>query len=63
MLKYEVDELARVDRHILLAFQSGKCDNVSALLLLVRDGAVMGFMSRGMVAGSVSEGENYLERE
>ena len=40
---------------IMLAFQSGKCDNVHALLLLVRDGSVMGFMSGGMVAGSVSE--------
>ena len=47
---------------ILLAFQSGKCDNVYALLLLVRDGSVMGFMSGGMVADSVSEGFcNYLK--
>ncbi len=45
-----------------LAFQSGKCDNVFATLLLVRDVSVMGFMSGGMVAGSVSEGFcNYLK--
>ena len=46
---------------IPLAFQSGKCDNIHATLLLVRDESVMGFVSGGMVAGSVSEGFcNYL---
>ena len=40
---------------IPLAFQSGKCDNTRALSLLVRDASVMGFMSGGMVSGTVSE--------
>ena len=46
---------------IPLALQTGKCNNILALLLLVRDAAVMGFMSGGMVADTASEGFcNYL---
>ena len=45
------------------ALRSEKCDNILALLLLVRDASVTGFMSGGMVSDTVSEGFcNYLYR-
>ena len=46
---------------IPLALRTEKCNNILALLLLVRDASVMGFMSGGMVADTASEGFcNYL---
>ena len=44
------------DKGFLLAFLPDKCDNAHAMFFLVRDASVMGFMSGGMVIGTVSEG-------
>ena len=47
---------------IPLALRTEKCNNILALLLLVRDASVVGFMSGGMVADTASEGFcNYLD--
>ncbi len=40
---------------IPLAFQSDRCDNTCVLFLLVYDASVTGFMSGGMVGGTVLE--------